>query len=641
MFEISTKKVDFDKDNTLIKRNINLDKNLDCFILISSKDPNLGELVLNTILDSVIDKISKKNTYNDFSIALESINAFIKSWKKDSDDKIKLDIVIWILNKNDYIFSNIWKASCYLINTKNEVIELTNKEENKKEFNYVSSWALQDWEIVVSSTNRLLNYLSKSDLLDGLILSEDINIFNKNIKNILQSEVLNKNIAISSLKYISSEKIKSEYSQIDVIKEQFFKFFDNKFSKNVLWYFLVLKDKVNWSSKNIKNWIFLTWILIAVYFLYSILSTVASITTQNEEKELAKENIIKAKNYLTIASENIANPDSFELNINNAEDLISEVEKNKIFLNDIEKINDNINILKKQFNKIEIFDESTENIIYQEDFKNPVKIISNENKNSVQYKKPFVITEKWVIWPIIPNSKAKNNIFSSLEENEQFIDATFIGNNMYLLTNLSKIVKFTKNGYFSYIDVVWQKTWEQSKEINSYAQNIYLIWKDNNQINKHVLSWNKFKAADWYLKKDDLTQIWDILSISIDGWFYILKKDLSILKFFKNPYRIETITLNKLPKNYNIDKDNNIVNLKARIDLNYVYLLMNNKIWVFRPNSKNYKNTSSLTYIWQIEWNKDIIKDFFVNHDWEIVILNNKWLYKINFEISDDRLLIR
>jgi hypothetical protein len=41
MFEISSKKVDFNKENTIIKRNINLDKELDCFILISTKDANL------------------------------------------------------------------------------------------------------------------------------------------------------------------------------------------------------------------------------------------------------------------------------------------------------------------------------------------------------------------------------------------------------------------------------------------------------------------------------------------------------------------------------------------------------------------------------------------------------------------------
>jgi len=36
-----------------------------------------------------------------------------------------------------------------------------------------------------------------------------------------------------------------------------------------------------------------------------MLSTVAEITTQNDKKELAKENIIKAKTYRKIASENI------------------------------------------------------------------------------------------------------------------------------------------------------------------------------------------------------------------------------------------------------------------------------------------------------------------------------------------------
>ena len=105
MFEISSKNIDFGKENKIIKRNINIDKNLDCFILINSKDSKLWELILNNILDFVIDKISRKNTYNDFSIALESVNAFIKNWKKDSNDKLKLDIIIWILNKNTYIDS--------------------------------------------------------------------------------------------------------------------------------------------------------------------------------------------------------------------------------------------------------------------------------------------------------------------------------------------------------------------------------------------------------------------------------------------------------------------------------------------------------------------------------------------------------
>lgn len=635
MFEISSKKVDFDKDNLLIKRNINLDINLDCFILISTNNANFGDLIFNNILDYIIDKISKENAYNDFSVALESINSLIKTRKTDSEDEVKIDIIIWILNDNNYIFSNIWKASCYLINTKNEVIELTNKKENKKEFNFVSSWNIKNNEIIISSTKRLLNYLSKSDLLDGLVLSEDIKIFNKNIKNILLSELLKENVLVSSLKYLTwDDNIK--LTKIDLLKENFIGFLDNKIFNNVAGYFLVLKDKINSGSKVIKNWVLITWIIISIIFLYSILSTVIWITTQNEQKEIATENITKAKSFLRIASENVANADVFELNIKNAEDLLSLTEESQLYLNDISKINDDINILKKQFNKIEVFETNTENIIYEWDYKNPVKIAEN-----IDSKKAYIVTNKSILWPILPTSKPKNYNFNSLEENENFIDAAFIWEDMYLLTSLSKVVKFSKNWYFSYMDVAWQKTWEKAKGISSFAQNIYLVWEEDNQIYKHPLSSNTFKTWEWYLKKDDLTQIWKIISISIDGGFYILKEDLSIIKFFSSPYRIEKIVINNLPKNYDIENPENIIDLKARKDLNYVYMLLNNKIWVFKPNTVDYLNTKSLNYIWQIEWDKEEIKDFFVNHDWEIIILNEKWLYKVSFEISDDRLLIR
>ena len=66
MFEISVKKVDFEKKNIIIKRNINLDKNLDCFILVSSSNENLAENLINNTLEFLIDKVSKNDTYNDF-----------------------------------------------------------------------------------------------------------------------------------------------------------------------------------------------------------------------------------------------------------------------------------------------------------------------------------------------------------------------------------------------------------------------------------------------------------------------------------------------------------------------------------------------------------------------------------------------
>jgi len=633
MFEISVKKVDFEKKNTIIKRNINLDKNLDCFILVSSSNEKLAENILNNTLEYIIDKISTNDTYKDFSISLESINWYLKTWRLDQEKEDSLDMIIWILNENNYIFSNIWKSSLYLLNKNSEVLELTDKKENKKEFSYISSWNVVNWEIIISSSISLLNYLSKSDLVDWLILSEDIKVFNKNIKNILKSEILDENCLVSSLKFKSNNFIEKN-DKFEVVKDLFIKTMDNKFSKQFIWYLLIAKDKINIQTKTVKNILFLSLITASVIVLYSILSTFVSITTQTEQKEEAKNSIVEIKNLLRIASENVSNPDVFEKNINDAEILVKAVEEKDVFLNDLSKITDNINILKKQFNKIEIFEENASNIIYENKDENIVKVLKNNSKQYILNKKGVICYEN------CSNSKAKVYTFNSLNNDEYFVDASFIWTQMYILTNKSKIVKFSKNWYFDYVDVINQDSWEKTKEINTYSSNLYTLTQDTNQINKHSSYSNKFKAANWYLKDEDLSSIWEILSVAIDWWFYILKKDLSIVKFFSSPYRLENIVINRLPENYDYNEWS-IVDLKARNDLNYVYMLLNNKIWIFQPNTTNFKNTQSLTYIWQIEWATKEIKDFFVNYDWEIIVLNNNWVYKLNFEISDEKLIIR
>ena len=364
---------------------------------------NLSENLLNNTLDFLIDNIDIKKAYKDFSIVLESINWFIKTWKLDQDKEFNLKMTIWLLTENNYIFSNIWKSSLYLLNKNSEIIELTSKEDNKNLFSYVSSWKLITWEIVISSTIRLLNYLSKSDLIDGLILSDDIDIFNKNIKNILQSEILEENILISSIKFTDKKYLEKE-NITDILKEYIFKLIDNKYIKQIIAYFLILKDKILLQSKMVKNIIFISWIIIAIIFLYSILSTIIWVTSQNEKIDTAKSEVIEIKNYIRLASENISYIEVFEKNIENAENLVKKMENNKLFLNDLSKITDNINILKKQFNKIETFDSSTINAIYLNEFKNPIKLIKNKLKS-------YVVTEKWVVWPILPNSKPKKLYF--------------------------------------------------------------------------------------------------------------------------------------------------------------------------------------------------------------------------------------
>jgi hypothetical protein len=227
-----------------------------------------------------------------------------------------------------------------------------------------------------------------------------------------------------------------------------------------------------------------------------------------------------------------------------------------------------------------------------------------------------------VIGPIIPNNVPKETSFSQLDSSDAFKNAVVVGDNIILLTQLAKIVNFSKSGFFQYIDTLGQKTWQESSDIDSFLTNIYLLNKEQNQITKHKKVGDNYDTGTPFLKLDDSKNIGKILSIGVDGGMYILKNDLSILKVFSSPkYRVESILINKLPKNYTIEGTPENIKIKTRGDLAYVYILLNNKIWIFQPNTKLFQDTKSLMYVGQIEGKQSKIRDFYVSHDGLILTL--------------------
>lgn len=637
MFEINSKIIDKNKGNTLIKKTISLENNLDCFIHIESKSKNFADGLLNSIVENIIDKISISNTYGDFSIALENINSFIKTWNTDKIAPETSNVIISLLNENSFIFSNIWKASAYLINKNEELINLTDTKENKNDFSYISNGELRNNEVIILSTQNILVYLSPSDILDGLDNQKNLSHFTDNISSILDAEILWENVLYSSFKYKNweFEDHLDENQYITYIQDKYYLLLDTVFIKKILTLLLKIKDSIISQSKIVKNILFIIWISVCVLFLYSTLSNVVSIVTNDKKKVQTINDLEQANTFIRQASRNVANIDAFEENITAAESIITKVKEQKIYLWDLEKMQKDIHILKKQFNKIETFETNSENEIYAGNFDNFVKIVKNKLK-------PYIIEKNSITWPINTWKKAKKYTNTQLDADEFFIDATMIWDDIYLNTNKSKIVRFAKTWHFSFMDVSWQEKWESNKAISSYANNIYLLDDKKAQIYKHSLSGNKFSKAKEYLNADDVKAIWEILSIAIDWWFFILKKDLSMQKFFASPkYEMTWITLNKLPSNYKLESPNSKVEIKTRSELNYVYMLLNNKIFVFQSNTRNYKDTKSLTYIWQIEGNWEKIKDFYVNHDGKLWVINSKGIYDLSFEISDDKLIIR
>ena len=195
--------------NSTSSKKIQIDENLNCFIIIDSNNSKIVTPLLNKIVDYILDNIDLKDTYNKFSVTLESINFFIKSLKAKENDINELNIVIWILERNNFHFAKIWKACCFLVNYKNEVLEISDRNTTIQTFDYISSWKISNWEKIIMANITLSETLTESDILD-ISKQDNPEKINQSIKNILDDEKFEANVWIVTLKfeneYIIQEK---------------------------------------------------------------------------------------------------------------------------------------------------------------------------------------------------------------------------------------------------------------------------------------------------------------------------------------------------------------------------------------------------------------------------------------------------
>ncbi len=637
MFDIHQLKLEFWKENEALIKNINLDNDLDCYILVDSREKKISTLALNTLLDAIIGNISKGDTYKDFSRALETVNHMFKTRERDGEKINGISIFIWIRNRDTLTFSTVGTPSGYLIKRDGEIIEITDKNDTKKEFSFISSGDINDGETVILASSRLLDYLSKTDIRES-VMGHKSETIGKHLETVLSGEELEVNISFVILRNVFFGDIKSTTKvgrYAEIAKHLTMKWLDNMVTKRLLATLLSLKEKAWHQGRLIKNLLFVVGILVSFVFLYGIISSVVSTTSNSQLVEESKKNLNQAREFIRIANENIANPELFDLNMKKAEDLVADIKEKQLFLNDINKILEDITAIKKQFNGVQAFEEDSTNLITQSIPKDAIKILRDGGRT-------YIVGRRSITGPIIPWKESKTYTFDTLDSKDFFKDAEFFGTDIVILTEFSKVVNFSRSWYFRYLDTIWQPTWEDSLQLDSFYQNIYLLNKTKDQIIRHKKTGENYEAGANFLSPEDSKGIWKILSFAVDGWVYILKGDLSMIKAFSSPkYRLEKLIINKLPKNYTVEGNENDISLKARQELSYVYLYLNQKIWVFKPNTTQYTNTKSLVYLGQIEGKKYKIKDFYVAKDGQIDILNSDGVYRLEFEVSDDKLILK
>lgn len=314
------------------------------------------------------------------------------------------------------------------------------------------------------------------------------------------------------------------------------------------------------------------------------------------------------------------------------------MEQKNLFLENIATLRNEASLLQKQFNGIESFEANNESTLYN--FQNDAQIVKVLSLSD----KIYVVQKNSITGPILQTETPQNYTFEEMASDDSFIDAAVYETNIVLITQKGKVVNFAKNNFFSYVDVLNQPTWEKSPTISSYASNIYLISDAGNQILKHKKQGQNYTAGDAYLTDADAASLGKIYSLAIDGGIYILKADGAIVKLHQEPeYRLENIVLNKLPKNYVFKTPSSPKTpyLQAAADLKYVYMWFENKVLVFKPNTTRVQDTKSLTYLGQIEGKNMTIDSFYVENDGEIILAGKEGVYKVKFEIIENKLVLR
>lgn len=602
----------------------------EAIIQINYSDKWLLNIIENLIIDILLSN-SWNDIYSSLSLSLEKINKEIK--KLSSEYKLAdLNVFIWIIENETLHFSILWNYSIYLIKN-NKIINIADWMQWKNlEFSFISSWNVGISDNVYISNIEILNYITKDDILE-ISLIGDVEKKLELIEKIISWEDINEQFDMIILNNKKDEIIDGKKS-FDDLKKHFLSIKD-KISENKQVSIVIekVKSKIDLNNKYLKVSFFCLWIIVAISLLYLIISQILIQNVTSSIPAEYKNKLIQAQMILEKTNKDLWNKEIFASNIKKAEDLIFQVRDKQIFLSDVKKLLDNISTLKKQMNWIESFNldkDKAEIEFSKTDF--AINWIFELNK------KYYFVWKNSIIWPYIKWEQVKTYSYPDWEE---AISADLSPDwYIFVLTKTNRILKFYKQE-FSYINVEWQKTWENTKLLKTFNSNLYLLWNPSNQILRHKPGVSWFASKYWIIDDNDLknTSIWDF---AIDWGFYILKQDLTIDKLFTSPsYSKKSIVINWLPKNYSIEWWNIDPKIFTAQNLNYIYILLNNSIWIFEVDSKNYKDVKSLKYIWQLEPFETKINTLYIPKDGTIMVWNNKWVYTINFEVSDGKIVIR
>lgn len=366
-------------------------------------------------------------------------------------------------------------------------------------------------------------------------------------------------------------------------------------------------------SRETQNWVIISGIFLSVILLYLIITSIVQSQYTIFVPQKYRDMLAEARVNLDDATRMVDQPENFWPAVWRVRDIIQTVKAADVLKVDVAQLENDIAILERAVNKVTSL--KTEDYINVYTFTKtldsvPFSIHSHETKLSF-------VTRESIIWPFTPGETPKEYTIPNGEKYTfSDIDSEW---RIYLGTDKDKIYIFDKWVYnIQNIQQVWW--WDKALDMSIYNSNIYLLGADRRQIYKHRRQSENTYSGRSFVISD--TQTKSIIDMDIDGSVWILSgsgENISTEKILTAPkYERRAITINGL--GINTFKNFNSETTKIYTGESYqeIYILADNRIWVFVPGSKRFNDVRFMTYVGQIDVPNIIITDMAIEQDGDV-----------------------
>ena len=599
-------------------------------ILLQWQKENIISILEDHILETVSGvEWSDAHSDVDFTYITEHYNRFIKNL--ETDDLEGVSILLGLLKNDELTVSSIGEAGAYLVEGESVTL-ISSTEKHRYDFHTLTSGQVARNASIYLSNTHLQEIVGDELLLELDTLDEKeiqevmVGVFKREIQVPL---------AVIRLAHPRASAVRSQASlrggkQSDVIREKGTQFIG--YVKNhAVWG--KIRDKASQigpDASPTQKYAFLTigGILLA-FLIYFLFKWFAGTFTGGYDE--AKAQVQQAQTLIEEAQKLSGNPEAFENNINQAQQILFSLRKEQKYLADTQELQNRIEVLKKEAYDIQTVDLSQKQPLLSAADIDAVDTVEIDNKITLIGKKGVIsdYVRSWEVPGVV-----------AFPQGDEAINATVTDNkNIYILTNTNRLITIKQNTA-SYVNAMGENAWESGGGvISTYNGNLYTLDTAKSQILRYRPAVNGFSQ-----KSNILPSAYSgtILDMGIDGGFYLLLSDGKVGRFIStNNAGVVSLSLNKIPSAWNIDTSLTS-QLIGNEKLSYVYIRNGKKVWIFEPNSRRFQDISALSYIAQLEIESaQELRSISIPRDGLIYATTATGVYEVGFEISNGKLILK